>query len=104
MSLISVDFMYFDIFSVGNFTKKKIHKNLHGLLFAQIFCCLFKTAAGIMVISMRSTRVKQFLLKIVKFFFCHSKNTTKLLLSGNRNSKEPRHKIICACNHASQRF
>ena len=100
MSLISVDFMYFDIFSVGNFTKKKIHKNLHGLLFAQIFCCLFKTAAGIMVISMRSTRVKQFLLKIVKFVFCHSKNTTKLYMSGSHNSKVTRQRI----NRAFHRY
>ena len=47
-----------------------------------------------MVISMRSTRVKQFLKKIVKFVFCCSKNTTNLLLSGNHNSKVARHKII----------
>ena len=47
-----------------------------------------------MVISMRSTRVKQFLKKIVKFVFCCSKNTTKLLLSGNHNSKVTRHKNI----------
>ena len=46
-----------------------------------------KTAAGIMLIRMRSARVKQFLLKIVKFVFCHSKNTTKLYLYGNHNSK-----------------
>ena len=48
-----------------------------------------------MVISMRSTKVKQFLLKIVKFVFCHSKNTTKLYMSGSHNSKITRHKIIC---------
>merc|ERR1712051_499653 len=59
----------------------------------KIFCCLFKTAAGIMVISMRSARVKQFLLKIVKFVFCHSKNTTKLYMSGSHNSKVTRQQI-----------
>ena len=48
-----------------------------------------------MVISMRSNRVKQFLLKIAKFVFCHSNNTTKLYLSGNHNFKVTRHKIIC---------
>ena len=58
--------------------------------------CLFKTAAGIMVISMRSTRVKQFLLKIVKFVFCHSKNTTKVYMSGSHNSKVTRQQIIRA--------
>ena len=47
-----------------------------------------------MVISMQSTRKKQFLLKIVKFVFCHSKNTTKLYMSGSHNSKVTRHKII----------
>ena len=49
-----------------------------------------------MVISIRSTRVKQFLYKKVKFIFCRSKNTTKLLLSGNHNSKVTRHKNIRA--------
>ena len=46
-----------------------------------------------MVISMRSTRVKQFLLKIVKFVFCHSKNTTKLYMSGSHNSTVTRQQI-----------
>ena len=45
-----------------------------------------------------STRVKQFLQKIVKFVFCRSKNTTKLLLSGNHNSKVTNHKNIRGCN------
>ena len=49
-----------------------------------------------MVISMRSTRVKHFFKKIVKFVFFGSKNTTKLLLSGNHNSKVTRHKNIHA--------
>ena len=38
--------------------------------FAQIIPCLSYYPAGIMVISMRSTKVKQFLLKIVKLVFC----------------------------------
>ena len=56
-----------------------------------------------MVISMRSTRVKQFLQKIAIFVFCRSKNTTKLLLSGNLNSKVTRRKNIRGvrtCNYA----
>ena len=44
----------------------------------QITSCLSYCPAGIMVISMRSTRVKQFLQKRAKFVFCRSKNTTKL--------------------------
>ena len=47
-------------------------------LYAQIIPCLSYYPAGIMVISVQSTRVKQFLLKRAKFVFCCSKNTTKL--------------------------
>ena len=43
----------------------------------QIIPCLSYCPTGIMVISMRSTRVKQFLKKRAKFVFCRSKNTTK---------------------------
>ena len=55
-----------------------------------------------MVISMQSTRVKQFLLKIVKFVFCHSNNTTKLYLSGNHNSKVKSTKLSVQFSHNLQ--
>ena len=56
------------------------------------------------MINMRSTRVKQFLLEIVKFVFCYSKNTTKLYLSGKHNSKITRHKIICGLEGSALNF
>ena len=50
---------------------------------------------------MQSTRVKQFLLKKIKFVFCCSNNTTKLYLSGSHNSKVAKHKIIRVRFHSS---